>query len=136
MKSVLALLHSERGITEICQGVVGGQPFVIRSAEHIAVGVLAIETRQSAECGHFINGDLGSWLSDLCMFITEGGNAIGYRDRFFRKTAAPLMQANDMLFDQVNPHRKQAALAKVASMSDSIWKLAMTQFINQQPETK
>lgn len=136
LTSVLAALHADRGIAEICKGVVGGEPFVIRMAERIALGVLAIELRENIDAESMVSTDIRTWLSDLSMFVTEGPRAIGYRDRFFRKIAGPLAQANEALSDIQNPHRKQAALAKLASMSDSPWKLAMMQWINQQPEIK
>lgn len=136
MRSMLACLHADSGIAAICKGTTGGEPFVIRMADRVCVGILAVELRESVEFGQMLSTDIQTWLSDLSMFVTEGGNAIGYRDRFFRKTAAPLLQADELLNDHQNPFRKKAALVKAASMADSPWKSAMLQWINQQPEPK
>ena len=40
-----------------------------------------------------ITGPPDVWLQDLGMFMTEGDQAMGYRDPFFRRVAIPLLQA-------------------------------------------
>ena len=97
-------------------------------------GILVVEVPQWTEPCWICSTDLATWLSDLSMFIDSQGNAIGYRDRFFRKLAVPMMAAQACLNDLVNPHRKMAAISKLSAMPVCSWKDAMTLWINQQPE--
>jgi hypothetical protein len=112
----------------------------IRIAEAMLNGVLRIELASHSDAWSvgfgwsLISTDLHTWLADLRMYVIEGAEAIGYRDRFFRKIAIPLLEADQLLKDQQNPNRKQAALAKLSRLPVHEWVLAMTQFINQQPE--
>jgi hypothetical protein len=107
----------------------------IQIAEAMLNGVLRIELDGYATTDFtLVSTDLTSWIADLKMFVESGVKAIGYKDRFFRKIAIPLLESDLALKDIQNPHRKQAALAKASRIATFEWKMAMEQFIRQQPE--
>ncbi|GAF76679.1 unnamed protein product, partial [marine sediment metagenome] len=47
-----------------------------------------------------INTDVLIWQRDLGIFMSEGATAMGYRDRFFRRVAIPLLQAYQAFKDK------------------------------------
>lgn len=76
-----------------------------------------------------VNGDIPTWHSDLGMFLSEGGRAIGYRDRFFRSVAVPMDNAYRAFKNKKDPLRFEAALSWLNQMASCDWKLAAAEWI-------
>lgn len=72
------------------------------------------------------------WGNDLTMFLESGINAIGYKDKFFRRFAIPALQAYTYYKDTGNPHRLQLAISVVDKMADSEWRTAMKIWLERQ----
>jgi thymidylate synthase len=71
-----------------------------------------------------------TWLADLNMFLDEEDRAMGYRDRFFRKVALPMMRVHNIYkSDSVRPTNYIAALGACKTIRATDWQLAATEWI-------
>lgn len=68
---------------------------------------------------------LDEWLQDLGMFLAEEHSALGYRDKFFRHVALPMMSVHNLY------KQKEYAMAKEATsdIRASDWRKAVTEWL-------
>lgn len=72
-----------------------------------------------------INTDVETWLKDLRMFLDVGETAIGYRDRFFRKVALPMLRVHRMWKEG----RVDEAVRYTKDIKDEAWAFVVLEFI-------
>lgn len=76
-----------------------------------------------------VNGPLDTWIQDLRMFVEEGP-VIGFRDRFFKKVAAPMWNAWFAWKDKDDPDRVQHALKEIENCEASDWRMACQEWLD------
>lgn len=75
-----------------------------------------------------IKGSTSAWRTDLQMFVTEGENAIGYSEPFFRRVALPILRARNSLQQE----RVEEALEHALGCSAPDWQLAAVNWIERE----
>lgn len=85
--------------------------------------------RGNVEPYPIMNTDPETWLGDLDMFLDEEGRAMGYRDRFFRRVALPIVQTHDAFKQAEAPQRYKDALAAAKGIRATDWQLAIVEWI-------
>jgi len=76
-----------------------------------------------------INTDIDTWQDDLRMFLDEEGRAMGYKDRFFRRVALPMMAVHNTYKDMANPNRFLQALNLAQQIKAEDWRKAVEEWI-------
>lgn len=89
------------------------------SVDHLKVGD-SPDPYEVAPNPPLVTTDVGFWLNDLSMFLSEGEKATGYRDVFFRKTVLPMARAQKAL----ERGDKTATLAEVRGIRRDDWRIA------------
>lgn len=77
-----------------------------------------------------VSSDIESWHRDLGMFLQTGGDAMGYKDRFFRRVAIPMLRAYEAFKNRGDEGRFQHAFVHLEECADCDWKLAATQWLS------
>lgn len=72
-----------------------------------------------------IRGGTAAWRVDLEMFVTEGEDAIGYSEPFFRRVALPILRARNSL----RAEKPEEALDHALGCSAADWRLAAVNWI-------
>lgn len=85
---------------------------------------------------HMINTDASTWLADLNMFLDEEHKAIGYKDRFFRHVALPMMDTHNCYKDVLNPVRFEHALEAAEAIRASDWRRAAIEWIQRRRDRR
>lgn len=81
-------------------------------------------SRGEVEPYPMVNGPIEDWLADLDMFINQG-EVIGYRDRFFKKVALPMLRAWRLYKDK----QPGAALKALDECVATDWSKACSEYI-------
>lgn len=84
---------------------------------------------QGAQTYPLVSTNIETWQSDLHMFLSEGGRAMGYRDHFFRRVAVPMDNAYAEFKNKGNPNRFSDALSCLNQMASCDWKLAAAEWL-------
>lgn len=85
------------------------------------------------ELGEFVplpvvNGPIEQWFQDLHMFM-DVGPAIGLQDKFFKKTAVPMLQSWDAWKDRENPHHRDTAMKYANEILSPDWRKACVEWL-------
>jgi hypothetical protein len=75
-----------------------------------------------------VNGPIEQWFQDLQMFM-EVGPAIGLQDRFFKKTAVPMLQSWDAWKDRENPQHRELAMKFASEILAPDWRRACVEWL-------
>lgn len=75
------------------------------------------------------------WYQELVMFLDMEGEAIGYRDPFFRFVALPMMAAHTTYSTLGTPERYEQALALCKGIKATDWQAACQGWIERRYET-
>lgn len=77
-----------------------------------------------------VNGSADRWLSELTMFLDQEHKAMGYRDRFFRRVALPMMLTHNIYKSaEAGMERYPAALEAADDIYATDWKRACKEWI-------
>lgn len=75
-----------------------------------------------------VNGPIDQWFQDLQMFM-EVGPAIGLQDKFFKKTAVPMLQSWDAWKDKEDPAYHTKALEFADQIAAPDWRIACKEWL-------
>lgn len=75
-----------------------------------------------------VNGPIEQWFQDLHMFM-DVGPAIGLQDKFFKKTAVPMLQAWEAWKDREDPAHKDKALEFANQILAPDWRKACVEWL-------
>lgn len=75
-----------------------------------------------------VNTPINEWFQDLDMFMTEGA-VIGLRDKFFKKTAVPMLQAWRAWKDRDESGYKDRALNHAKQIAATDWRRACVEWL-------
>jgi len=75
-----------------------------------------------------VNGPIEEWFQDLDMFMTQGP-VMGFKDRFFKKTAVPMYQSWMAWKDKENPQRVENATVFAMQIAAPDWKRACVEWL-------
>jgi len=75
-----------------------------------------------------VNTPIDEWFQDLEMFM-DVGPAIGLRDKFFKKTAVPMLQSWDAWKDRESPDYAQRAMRHAENIQAPDWRRACCEWI-------
>jgi len=88
-----------------------------------------INPYDNLEPSPLINTDYNTWLSDLQMFLDEGTAAMGYRDRFFRRVALPMLMVHDAYKNLADPARHELAIELTKRIEAKDWRKAAQEWL-------
>lgn len=75
-----------------------------------------------------VNGSIEQWFQDLEMFMTVGPT-IGLKDKFFKKTAVPMLQSWAAWKDKEDPAYHANALNFASQIASPDWRVACTEWL-------
>jgi len=75
-----------------------------------------------------VNTSIEQWFQDLQMFM-EVGPTIGLKDKFFKKTAVPMLQSWNAWKDRENPNFKEKAISFADQISSPDWRRACREWL-------
>lgn len=76
-----------------------------------------------------VNRSIEEWREDLAMFLSEGENATGYHDRFFRRVALPLLRAWRCYKADHSARGCEDAVSKLAECGATDWGAAAAEWL-------
>jgi thymidylate synthase len=76
-----------------------------------------------------VNGPIEQWFQDLHMFM-EVGPAIGFKDKFFKKTAVPMLQSWEMWKNAESPKRIENAMRYASEIEAPDWRRACLEWLD------
>lgn len=76
-----------------------------------------------------VNGPIEQWFQDLDMFMSEGA-VIGLQDRFFKKTAVPMLQSWDAWKDREDPEFRDKAMHFAEQIEAPDWSRACMEWLD------
>lgn len=76
-----------------------------------------------------VNGPIEQWFQDLHMFM-DVGPAIGLQDKFFKKTAVPMLQSWEAWKDRDNPAYKDQAYHHAQEIAAPDWRKACVEWLD------
>ena len=75
-----------------------------------------------------VNGSIEDWFADLQMFM-EQGPVMGFKDKFFKKVAVPMLQSWNAWKDRENPNYKEIAIQYANRIEASDWRKACIEWL-------
>lgn len=75
-----------------------------------------------------VNGPIDQWFQDLQMFM-DVGPAIGLQDRFFKKTAVPMLQSWNAWKDREDPNHREKAMHFAKEILSPDWRRACVEWL-------
>ena len=75
-----------------------------------------------------VNGPIIEWFADLEMFMEEG-SVIGYRDKFFKKVAVPMLVSWQHWKNKEDPDHVNKAISSAADIQATDWSLACVEWL-------
>ena len=75
-----------------------------------------------------VNTDIETWMQDLDMFM-QVGEAIGYRDRFFKRVALPMLKSWRSWKNRENPNFRSDALRWAYDIEATDWRRACVEWL-------
>lgn len=75
-----------------------------------------------------VNTPMWSWFQDLEMFMNEGA-IMGFKDKFFKKTVAPMWNSWQAWKDKENPLRLEKAIQLAKQIQASDWNRACVEWL-------
>ncbi len=108
--------HAYKDTFEQCKDIKGGR-------------VNPYEEQQGIKHVPLINTDLVSWHADLGMFLSEGNEAMGYKDKFFRTVACPMLKSFETYRHNKGVRRYEAAQQEIMACKDTAWLAAVHQWL-------
>jgi thymidylate synthase len=75
-----------------------------------------------------VNGSIDEWFEDLSMFMDEGP-VMGYRDKFFKKVAVPMLMSWNHWKNKEDPEHIEKAIDSASDIQATDWRLACTEWL-------
>jgi len=75
-----------------------------------------------------VTGPIEEWFQDLNMFM-ESGPVIGFKTKFFKNVAVPMLQSWDCWKNREDPNRKSGALRLADQIVASDWRMACMEWL-------
>ena len=75
-----------------------------------------------------VNGSIEDWFGDLDMFMTQGA-VMGFKDKFFKKVAVPMLQSWTAWKDREDGNYKANAIKHANNIAASDWRKACVEWL-------